>query len=263
MLLVDMNRKLPTMGIRIWPARFVQQPSAVHDGGGDGDEGSAEFNASYLIGLDWRGSLAAAATSPGETSDFEQPLQAVLGNFETRIHLDNRYYDASCCWMMASIVDAREVGAMRPDSAEWAGDGAGETDSEGEEEERDEDEGADGSQPAGEEGEGEGAATASSKPAREQRGNQGPRQAGGRFRTAADVINRLRWDRTMDAGDYVVGYRDRFAGVRERALDEWTGEQTHDDFIPQHRIVHFKRRSDGVVVWERETRLDRVFGSGP
>lgn len=83
----------------------------------------------------------------------------------------------------------------------------------------------------------------------------------GKFRTAADVVNRLRWDASYDHNDFVVGYEDRFLGTMERELDVWTSEQTHEEFIPQHRILYFKRHSDGQVVWERATRVDLVFGS--
>jgi uncharacterized protein (UPF0248 family) len=66
----------------------------------------------------------------------------------------------------------------------------------------------------------------------------------------------------MDSGDYIVGYDDRFLGAKERALDLWKSEQTDEEFIPQHRILYFKRKSTGVVVWDRHTRKDEVFGSG-
>ena len=84
----------------------------------------------------------------------------------------------------------------------------------------------------------------------------------GKFRTAADVLNRLRWDSTFDSADFVVGYEDRFLGARERAVDQWKSEQTDEEFIPQHRILYFKRKSDEMIMWERRSRVDKVFGSG-
>ncbi len=42
----------------------------------------------------------------------------------------------------------------------------------------------------------------------------------------------------------------------------WVGECSDEDFIPQHRIKYFKRNSDGEVVWDREGRIDKIFGSG-
>jgi uncharacterized protein (UPF0248 family) len=83
-----------------------------------------------------------------------------------------------------------------------------------------------------------------------------------KLRPATDILNRLRWDPNLDSSDHIVGYEDRFFGTREMALDRWKTEQTDDEFIPQHRIMYFRRRSDGVVVWDRETRRDGIFGSG-
>lgn len=69
-------------------------------------------------------------------------------------------------------------------------------------------------------------------------------------------------DPSLDSGDFIVGYEDRFAGAMEKALDTWKSEQTDEEFIPQHRILYFKRKSDQTVVWERRTRIDLLFGSG-
>ena len=77
-----------------------------------------------------------------------------------------------------------------------------------------------------------------------------------------DVLNRLRWDPNIDSSDYIVGYEDRFRGTKELSLDSWKQESSEEDFIPQHRIVYFKRKSSGEVVWDRRKKVDRVFGSG-
>lgn len=84
----------------------------------------------------------------------------------------------------------------------------------------------------------------------------------GKLRSAVDAMNRIRWDSGMDSSDYLVGYEDRFLGAQEKALDNWRTEQTDEEFIPQHRILYFKRKSDGVIVWDRRTRVDTIFGSG-
>jgi uncharacterized protein (UPF0248 family) len=79
-------------------------------------------------------------------------------------------------------------------------------------------------------------------------------------------LNRLRWDPNLDPTDYIVGYEDRFLGARETGLEKWKTEQTDEEFIPQHRILYFKKKGGddgkGEVVWERATRVDRVFFSG-
>lgn len=83
-----------------------------------------------------------------------------------------------------------------------------------------------------------------------------------KLRPAIDVLTRLRWDPNIDPSDYIVGYEDRFLGARETPIDRWKSEQTDEEFIPQHRILYFRRKSDGVKVWDRESRRDELFGSG-
>ena len=84
------------------------------------------------------------------------------------------------------------------------------------------------------------------------------------LRPAKDVLDRLRWDPDPGyaASDYIVVYEDRFLGPQELALAAWTADTTDEEFIPQHRILRFKRKADGLVIWDREKRVDLVFGSG-
>ena len=84
-----------------------------------------------------------------------------------------------------------------------------------------------------------------------------------RLRPALDVLNRLRFDGRYTVDDYVIGYEDRHAGIMEMPVTAWkTSDTTSEEFIPQSRIVYYKRKSDGVEVWNRRTRLDVIFGSG-
>lgn len=80
-----------------------------------------------------------------------------------------------------------------------------------------------------------------------------------KLRPAEDVLGRLRWDPNLDASDYVVVYLDRFTGYQELPLSSWKSETSDEEFIPQHRITAFKKRSTGEVVWHREARIDRIF----
>jgi uncharacterized protein (UPF0248 family) len=89
-----------------------------------------------------------------------------------------------------------------------------------------------------------------------------PPTTGKRLRPAIDVFNRIRWDPNLDRDDFVIGYDDRFVGVQEMRLDSWKTENTDEEFIPQHRILYFRRMSDGIKVWDRESRADEIFGSG-
>ncbi|KAI9745726.1 MAG: hypothetical protein M1818_001262 [Claussenomyces sp. TS43310] len=85
--------------------------------------------------------------------------------------------------------------------------------------------------------------------------------AEGKFRPAMDVLNRLIHDPAFDLDDYVVGYLDRHSGIMEKAAREWVTESTDDQWIPQSRIQHFKRESDGNIVWDRARRRDLIFRS--
>jgi uncharacterized protein (UPF0248 family) len=61
----------------------------------------------------------------------------------------------------------------------------------------------------------------------------------------------------------VLGYEDRFVGIKEINLSDWKSEQTDLEFIPSHRIVWVRRKGDGEEkIWDRRARFDSLFGSG-
>lgn len=84
----------------------------------------------------------------------------------------------------------------------------------------------------------------------------------GPLRPALDILSRIRHDPTLEEEDFIVGYSDRHTAVKELAVTLWKGDVTDDEFIPQHRILYFRRKVDGVKVWDRAERLDMLFGSG-
>jgi uncharacterized protein (UPF0248 family) len=47
--------------------------------------------------------------------------------------------------------------------------------------------------------------------------------------------------------------------VQEKPAADWVGDTTHEEFIPQHRILYIKQRDD--IIWDRVSKVDRVFGS--
>ena len=84
------------------------------------------------------------------------------------------------------------------------------------------------------------------------------------MRTAEDVINRIKWDSLLPEEFFVVGYLDRFLGVKEETFSTFSWEDLASvDYdvlaIPQHRIQYFKYKSEKV--WDKNERLDIVFGS--
>ena len=84
------------------------------------------------------------------------------------------------------------------------------------------------------------------------------------MKTAADVISRIVWDEQLPADSFTIGYTDRFRGVIEMNFSafSWEDIASVDNTvlaIPQHRIQYFKYCT--VKVWDKNERLDDVFGS--
>lgn len=76
------------------------------------------------------------------------------------------------------------------------------------------------------------------------------------LRPSVDVYNRIRWDARFEPARFTIGYETRDLGLQELPfLDFVPGGD-----IPWHRIWYF--RDPTGVVWDRRTRVDRIFGSG-
>lgn len=69
------------------------------------------------------------------------------------------------------------------------------------------------------------------------------------------VFERMRWDPAFSTDGVVVVYEDRFSGAKERAFADFAPER-----VPWSRVVQFRRGT--MVLWDRRTRIDRIFGSG-
>ncbi|KAM0794246.1 hypothetical protein BDR22DRAFT_827129 [Usnea florida] len=88
------------------------------------------------------------------------------------------------------------------------------------------------------------------------------------LRPAKDILSRIRHDPALNESDFIVGYIDRHAPeMMEMDVSIWKGgvaDVTDEEWIPQHRIMYFRKKGDeeGRRVWDRATRLDRLFGSG-
>ena len=84
------------------------------------------------------------------------------------------------------------------------------------------------------------------------------------MRTAEDVKNRILWDPMLPEEFFIIGYLDRFLGIKEESFSTFSWENLASvDYdvlaIPQHRIQYFKYKSEKV--WDKTERLDVVFGS--
>lgn len=84
--------------------------------------------------------------------------------------------------------------------------------------------------------------------------------ADSRFRTALDAMSRLRHDPSHAGIEYEVGYEDRHEGLMWKALEAWVGRRQteEEEWIPTHRIRKIRRKKHGIVVWDKETRMDET-----
>lgn len=183
-------------------------------------------------------------------------MEKVVDRFLASLRTDEKNYDASISWVNASLATQRDLQAqaLRRDDREW-GDYATEMEPDSDDE--------------GEPDDTEDSDTALRTPAlRSKPASTAAPVSATKLRPASHVLNRLRWDPSLDPADYMIGYEDRFLGAKETGLEKWKTEQTDEEFIPQHRILYFRRKFNdagdgkGELIWERATRVDKVFGSG-
>ncbi|EFQ90506.1 hypothetical protein PTNB73_03046 [Pyrenophora teres f. teres] len=243
-LIVEIHKALPKSEVRIWPGRFTDNETNVADQ-------SKDYHGCYLISLS-KATNSTSADSSDDKQVAKQVLEKVIDRFLTQLRTDEKNYDSESCWIDASLVRSRDVKELRLDCREW-GEYAMEMEPDSDDEEDlDEDD---------EDNE-------TTKPQRAIPQRPKPTStplSKTKLRPASDVLNRLRWDPSLDPSDYIIGYEDRFLGAKETGLEKWKTEQTDEEFIPQHRILYFKKKGDdgnGEVVWERATRIDKIFGSG-
>ncbi|KAM7202066.1 hypothetical protein V8F33_003073 [Rhypophila sp. PSN 637] len=305
MLLVDMNRRAPSIYARIWPGRFITTTTA--DTPGDEEETTRdEYQTIYLIGLDRNNDRT---TSKEEMQLLLGQIQTSLSRFTDQIRKDGKYFDERACWLAGSVINRSELAALDvhvdDDDFGLAGEYTpGEEEDDESDDESQEEEGLDSESSHDDDSSSKKAAKRTGKKKGTAQVNTSQPQEEGKkpkFRTALDVMNRIRWDPGIDSSDYIIGYEDRFLGARERPLDNWNSELTDEEFIPLHRILYFKRRrrtappprqglvgegdadreagddgggmdlipkkernkdKDWDIVWERRTRTDLIFGSG-
>lgn len=76
------------------------------------------------------------------------------------------------------------------------------------------------------------------------------------LRSSKDIYHRLKWGGGFPADRVWIGYMDRIEGMKEIPYVRFRPGGR----IPWDRVWYFKL--DGKLIWDRESRLDRVFGSG-
>ncbi|KAF2730474.1 hypothetical protein EJ04DRAFT_500507 [Polyplosphaeria fusca] len=241
LLVVEIHKALSQLEVRIWPARFTENDTNISGN---------DYQGCYLIGLS-RTEESTQVPSREDRVAARQALDKCIERFQTQLQADEKYYDPSYCWIGIDLVKPSDVKSLRLDDREWGDDTA---DLEPDSDDEDDNETEDLDEPVD--------TPTVRKPVRSASPKSTAPVSGTKLRPASDVLNRLRWDPNLESGNFIVGYEDRFLGAKETSLERWKTEQTDDEFIPQHRILYFKRKEDGVIVWERRTRVDLVFGSG-
>ncbi|KIJ56739.1 hypothetical protein M422DRAFT_238346 [Sphaerobolus stellatus SS14] len=237
-LLVSLQA-IPSSVARLWPARLADATNP-----GDSTNGLQSF---YLIGF----------KAPSH-STLDNKLQTTLWSFEDQLRRDERFYDATEMFVSVTLVEHSQLPAKIVAPPEWLDGGIdpledGSSDSEPER--FDEHDDLDSSPST---------LTKLRKKSKNKKLKEPPTSSipSPKLRISADIYNRILWDREFNTDDYLIGYEDRFTGLMEMPLTSWKRDTQHEEFVPFHRVMHFRRKTDGVLVWDRRKKIDLIFGSG-
>jgi len=224
------------------------------------------YQGCYLIGLRKIENFPEGSKSDSDRKLAQAALRTSLEVFAQQIRGDEKYFDPSTSWVDVSHVKQSDLRGLGFDQREWGAEADEGHISDVEDNGRAEDTGieivfSNGSED--EQAESSSPKMKSKTPSTNKITKATSKPASSnKLRPASDILSRLRWDPDLNPTDYAVGYIDRFLGTKETCLESWKSEQTDEEFIPQHRIVYFRRKSDDVKVWDRERRVDLIFGSG-
>ncbi|CAG8697845.1 13151_t:CDS:2, partial [Acaulospora colombiana] len=209
--LVHMKQAAPEAITRFWPQRLVDESTL--------DTSSRDLQGFYLFGL---GSPSSGANA--QTADTESAILNCLRSFELK---------------------KRELPAhLLPDPFVWSDNGVDSPDADEEEdlqrdlvlpevadqeEQADPEESWDDFKPV---------SAAQRKRAAASKSKSTPHIASGKLRTSSDVYNRLMWDTTgpVSKDGYVIGYEDRFLGVKEAPLTAWKREVEDESFVSMNSV---------------------------
>jgi len=212
-----------------------------------------ELRGFYLIGL----SSKAEILSKEEKRVVESTFSDVLSSFEDAMKkTEAGKFDETDSWLQVRSVRSTELAqadhrVVEDTSDIWDGGVGGDNDSDDDSSDEEEEEEQDLA-----------ATMSSSSITKGTKAKPVQNEPTPKLRPSHEVLSRIRWDPTLDASDYIVGYEDRFRGVIEMSALSWKMEMSDEEFVPMHRIVWFKRRSDGEKVWDRALKMDKLFGSG-
>ncbi|KAL2060260.1 hypothetical protein VTL71DRAFT_9655 [Oculimacula yallundae] len=269
-LLVSLGR-VPGIEGRVWPARLCV-PEAVDEGLGKGKEKAEEgqFKGYYLIGVSAREGMEKESKQV-----MEGKLVTAVHEFERGVLEAKEFVEGSKnVWLVVDVIKRKEVLGMNLviDHRDWSvkkkqspvsGDLEALEDLNLEVEEE---------VVSSTAGTPSASTTIQASPGTSKSSKAIKPPKATPLRPAHEIIARIKWDPDLDITNYMIGYEDRFIGVKEMALGKWKSESTDEEFIPMHRVVWIRLKDgiggdssgagEGEIVWDRRKKIDRFFGSG-
>ncbi len=228
-LLVQLYSTVPELNARFWPKRLVGA-SAV-------DASARDPNGFYLLGVSPSINFNKDA-STRKGSDIQTSLLNCLRTFEGDLRANSKYYDDIETFIgLSSIKQSQLPSKVIPDSFVWPDNGIDPPLDEDSDEEEDvtplsstnvmSDEGL----PAEEDWSDFQPISAAKRKKAATKSKATSYVPAGKLRTSSDVYNRLMWDPTVSKEEYVIGFEDRFLGIKEGSLASWKREVEDESFV--------------------------------
>jgi len=204
------------------------------------DTSARDPNGFYLLGVSPSVNFN-KDTSSRKSSDIQASLLNCLRTFEDELRTNSKYYDGIETFIgLSSIKRSQLPSTVILDPFVWPDNGI---DPPLDEDSDDEDvpppsstnvisDGQDGEgMPTGEDlGEFQ-SISASKRKKAAAKSKVTPHVPAGKLRTSSDIYNRLMWDPNVSKEEYVIGYEDRFLGIREGSLASWKREVEDESFV--------------------------------
>lgn len=201
------------------------------------DTSARDPNGFYLLGV----SPSINFNKDGSTrkgSDIQTSLLNCLRTFEGDLRANSKYYDDIETFIgLSSIKQSQLPSKVIPDPFVWPDNGIDPPLDEDSDEEEDvtplssTDVISGGGSPAEEDWSEFQPISASKRKKAAAKSKATSHVPAGKLRTSSDVYNRLMWDPTVSKEEYVIGYEDRFLGIREGSLASWKREVEDESFV--------------------------------
>lgn len=159
-------------------------------------------------------------------------MEATLLSFENQLRRNERFYDSTEMFVSVSKIEPAQLPKNITTPPPWLDGGIDPEEDTSDEEEAiellEDDRDSDAS-----------FAPISSKQMKKARlqklkGKNTPYVPAPKLRTSSDVYHRILWDRELNAEDYLIGYEDRFDGLKEVPLTNWKRDVEHEDFVSHY-----------------------------